>query len=329
MTFDKAAWAINGPQIGAALARRALYATSRQSGIVQKGDLKVKALATPGQGVTIDAGAGVVLNGYQGSSINESYVVSNPDLHTIPAGSMPASNPAAKSYIVAVVLGDSDFSQVGHPWMPSSPPADPNTFVYVRPTLIEVASGATTLNVGYPALVLARIDIPMNTTTVQQSMITDLRKLAAPRQSQQIFLGNPWTNANTDAIPSGSAFADWGTKFHPTVDVPTWAKRAIVVASINGVRLTDSSVNVVGNVRTQLGTVSGPSTGFDIPSSTTGAMRLNLQTAGEYDATTVAGTTVTLKLEGYENTPATPTASQKLTLQGGSQVVYDIRFFEE
>lgn len=330
MTFDSAAYAINGPEIGSALARRAVYASSRQSGIVQKDDLKVTDLSVPGVGIQISEGVGLVLNGYQ-TDPNEVYVVNNPGVHTVPASEMPAANPSAKSYIVAIVVGDVDFNQAGHPWMPSTlAPEEVEDFQYVRPTLIPVSAGAKTLSVNYPALVLARIDIPANTTTILQNMITDLRNLAAPRQSQEMFVGQPWTNGSPRYIPAGAAYADWGPQeFSPSVAVPEWATRAIVVCSINGVRVDDPSGNIVGGVRTQLGSVTGPSASFDLPASSTGPIRLNLQTAGEYDVTSVAGSNQNLRVEGFESSPASPTNAKKLALRGGSQMIFDVRFFEE
>lgn len=332
MTFENTAWAINGSQLGSSLARRAEFAAvGGAQGIVQKADLKVQQLAVPGVGILIGAGVGLISNDYQ-TVPNETYVVSNPSSHTIPSAEMPAANPSAKSYIVAVVVGDPDFSQTGHPWMGSDdPPAGQEiTFQYVRPTLIEVSAGATTLNVDYPALVLARIDVPANTTTITNSMIVDLRALARPRQEQHIFVGNPWTAASPVYIPSGSAFADWGSaQFAPSVKVPSWAKRAIIVTSINGVRVVDSSVNIAGGIRTQLGSVVGYATSFDLPAGRVGAQRDNFQTAGSYDVSAVAGTSQVLRVEGFENVPATPTTNQKLHLLGGSQMIFDVRFFEE
>lgn len=331
MTFENAPSAIDGALLSAALIRRAEYAdSSGAQGVVSKGDLKVSQLGTPGVGVQIAAGVGLVLNRYQ-TNPNETYVVSNPGVHTIPSAEMPASNPAAKSYIVAVVIGDPDFSQTGHPFMLATDPpsGQEQTFQYVRVRLIEVASGATTLPGAYPALPLARIDIPANTTTIINSYITDLTSLARPRQEQQMFVGQPWTNGSPVYIPAGAAYGDWGpAQFMPSVKVPSWAKRAIVVCSINGVRLADSSSNVAGGVRTQLGTVTGPATSFDLPAGV-GAVRLNLQTAGTYDVSSIAGSTVNLRVEGFENVPASPAAAKKLALQSGSQMVFDVRFFEE
>lgn len=332
MTFDNAAWAINGATLGASLARRAEYAAlGGASGIVQSADLKVSQLDTPGIGVQVAPGVALITNGYQ-SIPNESYVASNPGVHTIPASSMPASNPAAASYILAVVVGDPDFSQVGHPWMPSTgvPAGQENTFQYVRPTLISVPAGTTTLTGAYPALPLARIDIPANTTTITNAMIVDLRKLARPRQEQQIFVspGSIWSSNNVP-IPSGSAYGNWGTaQFAPTVTVPTWAKRAIVIASINGVGLTDTSVNVFGHVRTRLGSSVGPDTVFDY-SVGGGGIRDNLQTAGSYDVSAIAGTTVPIIVEGYQTVPSSPTVAQRMSLLAGSQQIFDIRFFEQ
>jgi hypothetical protein len=330
MTFENAAWAIDGAQMNSALARRAMYAGSRQSGIVQKSDLKVSPLGTPGNGVVIGSGVGLVINDYQ-SNPNEMYVVSNPGAHTVPSVSMPPSTPAPKSWIVAIVIGDPDFSQTGHPWMgPTDPPSGEElTFQYVRPTLIEVDAGATSLDVDYPALVLARIDIPASTTTITSGMIHDLRELSMSRQSQTALVSAAglW-DSGVERIPSATGYNNWST-YAPTVDVPSWATRAIVMAHINGVRLQDTSENVVGKIRVKLGSVSGPDTNFDY-STGGGPIRDNLMSGGKFtDVTGIAGTTVAVRMEGYESAPAAPSNNQKLTLTTGSQIIFDIRFFEE
>ena len=334
MTFENTAWAIDGALLGSSLARRAEYAAvGGAQGVVQKNDLKVTQLAVPGIGILIGAGVGLVKNEYQ-TTPNETYVVSNPSTHTVPAIEMPAASSSARSFIVAVVVGDPDFSQTGHPWMGSDDPpvGEEQSFEYVRPTLIQVPAGTTELDVNYPALPLARIDIPANTTTIINSYITDLRHLARPQQSQEIFVSpsGTWTNASPRYIPAGNQYADWGPQeYAPQVKVPDWATRAIVVASVNGARLADSTANVAGGVRTQLGTVSGPAIEFDIPTNSAGAIRMNLQTAGKYDVSGIAGTTVNLRVEGYEDTPASPSNAKRLALQKGSQLIFDVRFFEE
>lgn len=335
MTFDNAAHAIDGALLKSTLLRRAEYAAiGNAQGVVQKGDLKVTQLAVPGVGLLIEAGVGLVKNDYQ-TSPNETYVVSNPGTHTIPSGDMPASDPSARSFILAIVVGDPDFSQTGHPWMGSDDPpvGQEQSFDYVRPTLIQVAnSSVETLDVSYPALVLARVDIPANTTTVTDGMITNLSTLARPQQSQEAFVspGGTWTNGSPRYIPSGSSFSDWGPQeYKPEVSVPEWASRAILIVNVNGVRLKDTTSNIAGRIRAQLGTVSGPETRFDYEVEAASARRDNLMCAGEYDVSSIAGTDVFIRVEGYQNSPGAPSNDQKLRLQGGSQVVFDVRFFEE
>lgn len=333
MTFNNAPSSIDGAQLTSALVRRGTFASSSGAeGVVLRDDLKVTQLAVPGIGVLISAGVGLALNKYQGATPNETYVVSNPSTHTIPSIEMPASNPSPKSYIVAVVVGDPDFSQTGHPWMaPSDPPLGQElTFQYVRPTLIEVSPGATTLAGNFPGLVLARIDVPASTTTIINSYITDLRALANPRQSQQIFVsGSGVWNALTVYLDDGAAHVDWGTsQFLPQVKIPSWAKRAIMINTVNGIQILDTAINIGGKLRGQMGAVTGPLTVFDLPTAT-GAARINLQAAGEFDVTSIAGTTVNLNVEGYQDVPASPTSNQRLRLTTGSQMVFDVRFFEE
>lgn len=248
MTFANAPWAIDGALLSSSLARRSLYAsTSGEDGIVSVNALQVLPLSTPGVGVRITAGTGIVTNGYQGvlSARNETYTVSNPGEHIIPAEEMPASNPSAKSYILAVVIGDPEFSQAGHPWMlVSDPPAgEEQTFQYVRPTLIEVSAGATKLNVPYPALVLARIDIPPSTTTITSGMIVNLRKVALPRNREAVkyVFGSP------DNLLGGSTpvltYETWPNTAHWDIDVPDWA----TVAKCQG--FIYSAIETEANVR--------------------------------------------------------------------------------
>jgi hypothetical protein len=334
MTFETSAWAIDGALLTSSLARRAEFAAVGDAqGVVNKDDLKVTELDVPGVGVLIGGGVGLIRNDYQDVP-NETYVVSNTEEHMFP--DMPGANVAATSWILAVVVGDPAFDQVGHPWMGSDDPpvGQEQTFDYVRPTLIQVGSSSvTTLDVAYPALVLARIDIPANATTITNAMITDLRTLARPRQSQEIFVSpaNVWPSSAPEYIPAGSTFGNWGhPTWFPTVKVPTWATRAIIVASMNGVRVKDTTVNITGYVRLQVGSVSGDSAIFDLESDASQSVkRINLQVGGEYDVSSVAGTTVNLLIEGYQNSPAAPTTNQKLRLQNGSQEIIDVRFFEE
>ena len=331
MTFNSGAWAVNGPILDAALARRAQFsATGGNEGITQKPDLKVSQLAVPGSGLLIAAGVGSILNRYQ-ATVNETYVVSNPSSHTVPRARCrgPARRRGRSSSPWWSAIRTST-----RPATHGCPPLcrrQVETFEYVRVTLIEVASGATSLNVNYPALALARIDIPAGATSITNAMITDLRKLAQPRQWSDLKMSpaDTWTTPYR-YVPT-VAYDDWGAaEYAPSVVVPSWASRALVICSLNGVVLNDNSVNIVGSIRIKLGSTIGSRSGFDFETQVGGGAELiNLQTASEFDVTAVAGTTVPIRLNAYQWGPASPTDTQKLAIRSGSQMIFDIRFFEE
>lgn len=330
MTFNNAAWAIDGALIGSALARAQAYvATSGAQGIAQAGDLKVSALDTPGQGVKISAGSAIILNGYQ-TNPDQTYTVINPSTHTILPADMPASNPAPKSYIVAVVVGDPEFSQVGHPFgseVNSIPPGSEATFQYVRPVLIQVPAGTETLDVSYPALPLARIDIPASTTTIINSYIHDIRQLARPRS---------WLAQSYNAAPSGENGLDTATenvweRFPDvavlTVKIPEWAVRAKVMGFVEGLRIKkDGQAELqpyLGNVTssTHLGGLT--TIDEDVPKNVKD--RRSYSVGGEIDVSDVAGTTQTFAVRGR----ALNSASKDFLITNDKTSVMLSVYFEE
>jgi len=312
VTFDNAAWAINGATLGSSLARRAQFAAVEGfEGIVQDGDLKVTQLDVPGVGIQIAPGAAVILNRYQ-TTPNEAYTVSNPGVHTITSGEMPPANPAAKSYLVAVVVGDPDFSQVGHPWMGADdPPAgEETTFDYVRVTIIEVAAGTKSAkNLGFPALALARIDVPANTTTITNAMITDLRALAQPRSKQVIVQAS---GPGTPHALSGQSLVRWPNTAFWNVEVPEWATKVSVIANLEGVSVTKAGSGILV---ARMGTTSVA----NINLNETGPA-VTGYTLGGTTAVPLAdrGTTKTFELVGS----TTNTASNGLVSMGGTGTVF-------
>lgn len=303
MTFSSAPLAIDGALIGSAMLRRGIYtSTGGSQGIVNNGDLKVTTLAVPGVGIRIASGVGLVLNGYQ-TLANETYVVANPSIHTIPSDSMPPSNPSPKSYIVAITVGDPEFSQVGHPWMASDdpPPGTEDSFVYVRPWLIEVSPGATELSGAYPALPLARIDVPGSTTTITSGMITDLRELAQPRSKTE----SNHASASGENILNGAGGVYTAWERWPAVDiltcrVPAWAKEAKVSGFVEGAILTKAGSAVIRIAIKDEG-ISSPAT--NINENLEGSNdRRGYSMGGVLDVTSVAGEIVTFIVEGHPST---------------------------
>ena len=260
MTLNNAAWAIDGATLNSALARVGAYAgIGGSEGIVAKGDLAVTELDTPGNGVQISSGSGLILNRYQGTHIDQAYVVTNPAAHVLSAGDMPSTNPSIAYYILAIVVGDpeSSFSQTGHPWMLGTDPpsGEEDTFLYVRPTLIPCGSTDTDLgSIGYPAIPLARIAVPANLGSITNANITDLRNLAQPKsQLVQSLAG----------APSGTVSLTTSYQRCPDVNaivcqIPPWAVKAKISGFVEGMKL---QTNGAGSFRAYMTTGDGRATG--------------------------------------------------------------------
>lgn len=277
MTFNNSAWAIDHAATTAALARRATYAsTSGNEGVIAAADLKVAPLDVPGVGVKIGAGTALVLNRYQ-TTVSETYTVLNSGDHTITSDQMPAASPAAQSYLVAITVGDPEFSQVGHPWMGSDdPPAgEEDTFSYVRPWLIACPANTTSaaaLNLPYPAYALARIDVPANTTTITAAMIHDLRHLANPRRSEEMLTAAESASANL----TGTAMHQFPAGAHWAVNVPDWAVTAKILGFVEGVQFTAAAQGSFEVLFTDGGAAESTQFNFSAPTSGTDVFSVNL-----------------------------------------------------
>ena len=324
MTLNSAAWAIDGARINASLARRQAYAAcGGAEGITIRGDLKVTPLTVPGPGLVIGDGSASVLNRYQ-TKPNEVYTVTNVGALELSSADMPPANPAARSHLVCITIGDPEFSQVGHPWMTGSDPLEgtEETFQYVRAFVIpNVPAGTTSfkqLNKSYPAIALARIDVPANTATITSSMIVDLRKLAQPREHHTVLM-QPSTA--DQYLSNDNTWTDWPTWFMPNIDVPEWATHVSVLTHLVGVghQAGDGS----GFLRTMFGGLAGPNMGYDL--SADNAERITTMATCEGDISAYAGTTQTLKLQGF----VMPSwGAGRLLTVGGTQLAFDFTFYE-
>jgi hypothetical protein len=235
---DNTAWLIDGPLTKAELARKAHFAASGGAeGIAGLNDLKVITNSTPGNGVRVMPGSATVLNRYI-TPVNQSYVVSNPAIWAVPSGSMPPSNPSARSHLVAAVVGDPQYSATGHPFMPGTaiPEDELDTFQYVRFVVIPNVPSTTTrfsqLGLNYPGLELARLDVPANTTTITADMIKDLRRVARPRTKDVQW--HVWATDNDVLNVTPLTYEVWPDASAKQVEVPEWASMCYVDGFING-----------------------------------------------------------------------------------------------
>lgn len=235
---NNTAWLIDGPLTEAELARRAQFAASGGAeGIASLVDLKVITNSTPGNGVRVMPGSASILNRYV-TPVNQTYVATEPSIYAIPSSDMPASNPAAKSHLVCMVVGDPQYSATGHPFMPSTeiPAEDVDTFQYVRYVVIPNVPATTTkfsqLGLNYPGLALARLDVPANTTTITSDMIKDVRELARPRSKDVQW--HVWTTDNDVLNVTPLTYEVWPDSSIKQVEVPEWASMCYVDGFING-----------------------------------------------------------------------------------------------
>ena len=125
-------------------------------------------------------------------------------------------------------------ARITDPQYEGQPPADPDDFDYAYVDIIQGVSSSTRsardLNLSYPAIALARIDLPASTGTVQASHITDLRELAQPRsvrflRAYALVSGDgsfelTSTGENGAAWPEPQDLPSMGAW---RVDVPEWA----------------------------------------------------------------------------------------------------------
>lgn len=327
MTFNNAAWAIDGARITGALARLAAYATGGgRSGVVKPSDLKVSPLAVPGNGLRISSGGANVLNYYQADP-DEAYVVSNAGVHTVLSADMPAPVPATAYYLVCVVVGDPEFDQTGHPYMPTTiAPEDAPDFEYVRVVVVPCSAGTThfeELGLDYPAYALARLEIPASTTTITSEMIIDVRELAQPRSERVVLTGQPSTGLNLTQADVFHPTGLW-TDYTPSIDVPSWATKVDVVAHIASALHVDPEVQ--GQIAVKLGSTQGPgiSYAFDDTDSAGGAERVSLLAPMTADVSGVAGTTQILGITGYKLSAY----AGYLSTYSGMVIVFDVQFSE-
>ncbi len=245
MTFNSAAWAVDGARITSELPRRAVNAsTNGAEGISKSGDLKVSQLSPPGRGLQITGGSALVLNRYQGADPNETYTVANRGTHILSTpqlGSAFNSAPVVRHFLVCVTIGDPTGTQAGHPWMTGETIDNPTDFEYVRPWLIPCNAETETfaeLGIFFPALALARLRVPAGAGNFTDADITELRQLAIPRTkiaSDHLLTGA--ANALNGNNGNPGAYERWPNKNVVATKIPEWAVRATIMGFVEGVIL--------------------------------------------------------------------------------------------
>lgn len=244
MALDNAGWFMSQPGAthSSEVARSMAYmATGGKQGIAQVGDLKVTAQSTPNNSVRVAPGVAAIQSKYAGGS-GQMYVGRN--ISTTNVTIQPTTSSGARTDLVVLRVQDPAFE--------GSAPSDPTTYNYVRLEIIQGVNNAILsaeeLNLTYPAIALAKVRIPASTSAVTNAMITDLRKVANPRQ-ETVTIHKAFTGAENTGydlkLTGRQAYPDgewWPNRGGPAnngmfeVDVPSWATQMEIRAEWLAVR---------------------------------------------------------------------------------------------
>lgn len=314
MGFDPTPWFVGGgAHHSPAVARLLAYAgTSGQEGVVGPADFKVSPLGSPGASVTLAAGAAVILNRSAGGQ-QQSYVMRAPTSTSV---GVAATGASPRSDLVVLRVEDPEFS----PWQV---PTDPVAAQYVFPRIIQGVPANTTdagsLNLGYSALAVARLDIPANTSAITSGMIKDVRRLTQPGSRREVLAGKSSIENQDQTASTYQIFPSYG----PTVSVPRWATHAIVQAHVASVAVIGAGLtDFRGLWRVRLGGLAGVDQDYDFDTSG-GNYRTTETVVGEFDVRSIAGTDKQLLVETLRSA-----GTGNLRSVRGTRLVFDVQFVE-
>ncbi|MEU6318088.1 hypothetical protein [Streptomyces sp. NPDC047009] len=307
MTLIQPPMMINGGKHPARTMRMMIRDLSRGSqGVTEYNDLKVTQRLTPGAGVQVGDGSGVVRGASWGQGSYTQYNVGTALVDIAPTGAQ------ARTDMVVLRVLDPEYEGSSDPLT-----ADIGYFYVVS----NVSATATQPPAGMTAIPLARIALPANCATVTDAMITDLRTIANPRRTRKLytaFPGNPLVRLTYQ----DNQWHTWPTAARWNIDVPPWAVTAKIVTTIAGLR--EDSADVFGQMRQVIGTVNGQGTTID-----------DDQGAGTRRATVVVADTLTIPaaMRGttqalYLQTFMSKSETGNLGVDAGTSLITDVEFEE-
>lgn len=321
MTF-RVPWVISDvTEVPLEVARMLAYAaTGGSQGVVGPGDLQVRSLSTPGSSVRIAPGTFIALNNFP-SNDNQSYIGWNDGEIT---KAVTATGPATRSDLVYARIWDGGQTNGGTSGIAS----------------VEIAQGVnpstTTLeevNANIAGVALARIDMPANTSTVDQAYITDLRKLVNPRRREIVRIHNMPDSSSVQNLTSAS-YVTWPSQATWSVEIPDWAVRAQLVVNIAGYQIyegaTTTGASLWGKLRAGIGTLYTAATDYNysVPAGLGKVDAGSTVIAGDlYIPAADRGTTKNMLIQGLR-TSATP-SSACIRTNWGTVVVMQVIFYED
>lgn len=295
MAVDPTAYFVGGgAEHSPEIVRAAFYdSTGGSEGVAGALDLKVLATSPASAGVSVLPGGGIMVNRYPGGA-NQSYKGRNASSTFVPITATGSAGTRSDLVIMRVL----------DPQYEGQPPADPLTFDYTRLTVIEGVPQSTVsvldLNLPYPAIELARVDMPVSTAAVAAGYVTDLRKIAQPKVQTDSSLLFP----SNDKIMSKTGYDSWpfsGTMTN--ILVPYWANQLEIVAHVSGAEITGTAgAKQVGGIRTGFDVGAGGIANYSQNGIIVGTPgRQSVSIIGKHAIpTSRRGRLVTLTLQGYQ-----------------------------
>lgn len=292
--LDPVPWLIGGGAVHSAEVARTLgyVAANGASGVVTSTDLAVTPLASPGPSVHVGIGAFSIVNTYPGA-VDQAYIGRNPSVTDV---AIAGTSGSPRSDMIVLRIDDPDFG--------GTVPSDVTVGPYVKFAVISnVSSTATEVpgSVTYPAIPIARIDIPASTTNITGAMIVDIRKLISPKTKPVIL-------TSADAIVLSATVASPGQSWPKTagwdVFIPTWATHVYANGIVGGIKVVG---NGAGKVWIRMGasaevlSVMTDQTAYDSSGGDgASAQRLVVAPAGKIAIpASLRGTTVNFSFRGY------------------------------
>ncbi|MGW3827768.1 hypothetical protein ACWEAF_37250 [Streptomyces sp. NPDC005071] len=232
-------------------------------GVTEYNDLKVTPLTTPGAGVQVADGSGVVRGAAWGQGSYTQYNVGSATVNIAPTGA------TGRTDMVVLRVLDPEYEGT------LNPASDDVGYFYV---VSNVSATATQPPAGMTAIPLARITQGPNSATITTAMITDLRTIANPRRDRQIYTASP-TGDQTWVGNKDGTYVAWPPAARWNIAVPVWAVRARIVLTVSALQVMNGSA--WGHAAFKLGSVQGQGVNYDTGAYTSSdrSQRVNLISA--------------------------------------------------
>lgn len=308
MALDPVPWFIGGgAEHSADVARLVVHiATGGAAGIVGANDLFVSQMPAPIGSVRVSAGAAVIPNT---NAVQQAYCLRAPSVTDI-AVTATGSTGGRSDLLVAYVDDPQFTGQVL--------PVDKVALgPYVKFTLIQ-GVGPTQATVPasftYPAIPLARITLPANTAAVTQAMITDLRVVAQPNRTRDLYNTRP----TSSSVVTSSAYVGWTPQADRAITIPSWASQVKITGHVGQVLARNAAL--VGKAKATFGSLGTQETAFDMAANTRQTLLVSDTLAVP---AALRGTTQTLALKALRLT-----GTGNLETDAYSTILWDIEFLQ-